>query len=80
MGTLTEQEQPLKTRGRLEQWELQRSEVQIRQRLGQGDGGVIHLAKWRGLVCVAKMLHGDESAPRNIPAKVTAFPFLIDER
>ncbi|KAJ1474270.1 kinase-like domain-containing protein [Baffinella frigidus] len=63
-------EQPLQTRGRLERWELAPKDVQIKQRLGQGDGGVIHLAKWRGLMCVAKMLHQDETAPRNISSKV----------
>lgn len=56
-GPARRQEQPLQTRGRLERWELAPKDVQIKQRLGQGDGGVIHLAKWRGLMCVAKMLH-----------------------
>ncbi len=28
----------------------------IRERLGEGDGGVIHYATWRGLDVVAKML------------------------
>jgi serine/threonine protein kinase len=48
--------QPLHVRSRAEQWELPRTEIQLASKLGEGDGGVIYRAQWRGLDVVAKML------------------------
>lgn len=48
--------QPLHVRSRAEQWELPRQEIQLATKLGEGDGGVIYQAQWRGLEVVAKML------------------------
>mmetsp|Transcript_9758 Transcript_9758/g.22788 ORF Transcript_9758/g.22788 Transcript_9758/m.22788 type:complete len:391 (-) Transcript_9758:300-1472(-) len=52
-------EQPLHVRSRAEQWELARSEITLGEKLGEGDGGVIMHADWRGLDAVAKMLKSD---------------------
>jgi len=52
-------EQPLHVRSRAEQWELARSEITLGEKLGEGDGGVILHADWRGLDAVAKMLKTD---------------------
>mmetsp|Transcript_19571 Transcript_19571/g.44775 ORF Transcript_19571/g.44775 Transcript_19571/m.44775 type:complete len:416 (+) Transcript_19571:120-1367(+) len=49
-------QQPIHVRSRAEQWELPRSEIQLNAKLGEGDGGVIYYAHWRGLDVVAKML------------------------
>ncbi|EKX44294.1 hypothetical protein GUITHDRAFT_72411, partial [Guillardia theta CCMP2712] len=38
--------------------------------MGQGDGGVIYMAKWRGLDVVAKMLRSEEEADGNISREV----------
>ena len=42
-------QQPIHVRSRAEQWELPRYEIQLTTKLGEGDGGVIYNAHWRGL-------------------------------
>jgi len=62
-------EQPLHVRSRAEQWELARSEIILGEKLGEGDGGVIMHADWRGLDAVAKMLK-QEGADSHISSDV----------
>jgi len=61
--------QPIHVRSRAEQWELPRTEIELTGKLGEGDGGVIFYAHWRGLDVVAKMLKtdADESVPYTCP-------------
>mmetsp|Transcript_27326 Transcript_27326/g.42701 ORF Transcript_27326/g.42701 Transcript_27326/m.42701 type:complete len:350 (+) Transcript_27326:524-1573(+) len=55
-------QQPIHVRSRAEQWELPRPEIQLTSKLGEGDGGVIFHAHWRGLDVVAKMLKVEREA------------------
>jgi len=71
-------QQPLHVRSRAEQWELPRSEIQLTDKLGEGDGGVIYHAHWRGLDVVAKMLKADTDRSSSIDSDV-AKADLINE-
>lgn len=70
--------QPIHVRSRAEQWELPRTEIELTGKLGEGDGGVIFYAHWRGLDVVAKMLKtdSDECAPYPLssPPPAPRFP------
>ena len=51
---------PFKYRGRCEWWEIDNKEIELyNNRLGHGSVGIIHLAKWRGLVCACKKLNNN---------------------
>jgi len=63
-------EQPLHVRSRAEQWELARSEIKLGAKLGEGDGGVILHADWRGLDVVAKMLKTNRDGSSQINSEV----------
>jgi serine/threonine protein kinase len=65
-------------RSRAEQWELSRSEIQLTTKLGEGDGGVIYHAHWRGLDVVAKMLKTETDRPSDLDCAV-AKADLINE-
>lgn len=71
-------QQPIHVRSRAEQWELPRSEIQLTTKLGEGDGGVIYNAHWRGLDVVAKMLKTETDRPSDINGAV-AKADLINE-
>ena len=47
---------PLHVRGRAEQWEIPRTQIQISSKIGQGQGGVVFKCRWRSLDCAAKLL------------------------
>lgn len=42
---------------KLEKWYVPREKVQLGVELGRGAGGVVYLAQWCGMRCVAKTLH-----------------------
>jgi len=65
-------------RSRAEQWELSRSEIHLTTKLGEGDGGVIYHAHWRGLDVVAKMLKTETDRPSDVDCAV-AKTDLINE-
>ena len=71
-------QQPIHVRSRAEQWELSRSEIQLTTKLGEGDGGVIYHAHWRGLDVVAKMLKTESDRPSQMDGAV-ARADLINE-
>jgi len=71
--------QPLHVRSRAEQWELLRSEIKLAGKLGEGDGGVIYHAHWRGLDVVAKMLKTEADEPRTAITSEIARADLINE-
>jgi len=71
--------QPLHVRSRAEQWELLRSEIKLAGKLGEGDGGVIFHAHWRGLDVVAKMLKTEADEPRTAITSEIARADLINE-
>jgi len=71
-------QQPIHVRSRAEQWELSRSEIQLTTKLGEGDGGVIYHAHWRGLDVVAKMLKTEGDRPSAMDGEV-ARADLINE-
>lgn len=71
-------QQPIHVRSRAEQWELSRSEIQLTTKLGEGDGGVIYHAHWRGLDVVAKMLKTEGDRPSAMDGAV-ARADLINE-
>jgi serine/threonine protein kinase len=50
---------PLHVRGRAEKWELPRSEIQITNKIGEGQGGMVFKCRWRALDCAAKLLTQD---------------------
>jgi hypothetical protein len=64
--------QPIHVRSRAEQWELPRTEIELTGKLGEGDGGVIFYAHWRGLDVVAKMLKTD--ADECVPSPASSRP------
>jgi len=70
--------QPIHVRSRAEQWELPRTEIELTGKLGEGDGGVIFYAHWRGLDVVAKMLKTDSDEPGNVETAI-AKADLINE-
>jgi hypothetical protein len=45
-------------------------EIKLSDKLGEGDGGVIHHAHWRGLDVVAKMLKTDVGDEGSISSKI----------
>ena len=57
-------------RAKAEQWLLKPEEVTVGRRMGQGAGGVIYHAKWRGLDVVAKMLRPESEREGNIKRQV----------
>jgi len=57
-------------RAKAEQWLLRPEEVTVGKRMGQGAGGVIYHAKWRGLDAVAKMLRPEGERDGNINREV----------
>mmetsp|Transcript_6968 Transcript_6968/g.13820 ORF Transcript_6968/g.13820 Transcript_6968/m.13820 type:complete len:419 (+) Transcript_6968:309-1565(+) len=71
-------QQPLHVRSRAEQWELPRTEIHLTSKLGEGDGGVIYHAHWRGLDVVAKMLKTESDKPSAVENAV-AKADLINE-
>eukprot|EP00287_Rhodomonas_sp_CCMP768_P018570 CAMPEP_0202820012 /NCGR_PEP_ID=MMETSP1389-20130828/9433_1 /ASSEMBLY_ACC=CAM_ASM_000865 /TAXON_ID=302021 /ORGANISM="Rhodomonas sp., Strain CCMP768" /LENGTH=410 /DNA_ID=CAMNT_0049492623 /DNA_START=154 /DNA_END=1386 /DNA_ORIENTATION=- len=71
-------QQPLHVRSRAEQWELPRSEIHLTSKLGEGDGGVIYHAHWRGLDVVAKMLKTEGDKP-SVVENAVAKADLINE-
>lgn len=70
--------QPLHVRSRAEQWELLRSEIRLGDKVGEGDGGIIMHAQWRGLDVVAKMLKTENDKDGQISASI-ARADLINE-
>jgi predicted Ser/Thr protein kinase len=61
-------------RAKAEQWLLRPEEVSVGKRMGQGAGGVIYHAKWRGLDAVAKMLRPEGERDGNIARQVAPKP------
>mmetsp|Transcript_49126 Transcript_49126/g.76621 ORF Transcript_49126/g.76621 Transcript_49126/m.76621 type:complete len:395 (+) Transcript_49126:580-1764(+) len=51
---------PLHVRGRAEAWEVPDHEIKIIRKIGQGMGGEVHLCRWRGLDCAAKLLTNND--------------------
>lgn len=52
---------PFNLRGRAEWWELQRNEIYIYEKIGEGSNGIINKAFWRGEKCVVKYLKHDNT-------------------
>jgi hypothetical protein len=70
---VSDRQRDLKTvslRAKAEQWLLKPEEVSVGKRMGQGAGGVIYHAKWRGLDVVAKMLRPEGERDGNINREV----------
>ena len=55
-----------------------KQEIHLGNKIGEGDGGVIYCAVWRGIEVVAKMLKSDCDRASNIDGKV-AREDLINE-
>lgn len=51
----------LRLRGRAELWELPREQLVLSKQIGEGAGGAVFLARWRGLECAAKVLAAQPS-------------------
>jgi serine/threonine protein kinase len=47
---------PINMRGRAEWWELKRNEIIFEKKIGEGSVGIVHKAKWRGLITACKYL------------------------
>jgi len=55
----------LSGRSHAERWELNRRELKIQEKIGEGQGGHVYKCRWRGLDCTAKMLSRD-MGPREL--------------
>ena len=50
-------ERDIRVRAKLEDWLVPRDSIQFGAELGRGSGGIVYLARWRGLQCAAKTLY-----------------------
>ena len=54
----------IRVRAKLEDWLVPRDSIQFGAELGRGSGGIVYLARWRGLQCAAKTLHYEACVSR----------------